>query len=57
MEKSEILEILFNELGDMYDELAARTLTSNIIHKKYEDLFYSELCDKMIDIINAIRKG
>ena len=29
------LELLLEELGDMYDELVARVLSFNTIHKKY----------------------
>ena len=57
MEKLEITNLLIDDLGDMYDELVARTLSNNLIHEKYSDLTYSELCDKMIDRINSIRKA
>lgn len=56
MEKLEITEFLIDDLGDMYDEFVARTLSNNIIHEKYSDLTYTELCDKMVDRINSIRK-
>lgn len=57
MERLEITNILIDDLGDMYDEFVARTLSNNIIHEKYSDLTYNELCDKMIDRINSIRKA
>lgn len=51
------LEALVDELGNMYDELVARTLSHNVIIEDYRKLSYSELCNKMIDTINEIRKG
>lgn len=57
MERLEITELLIDDLGDMYDEFVARTLSNNTIYEKYSDLSYIELCDKMIDRINAIRQG
>lgn len=51
------LEDLIAELGNMYDELSARTLSHNPLLEDYYDLSYSELCNKMIDTISEIRKG
>ena len=57
MERLAITNILIDDLGDMYDEFVARTLSNNIIYEKYSDLTYNELCDKMIDRINSIRRA
>ena len=51
------LEELLNELGDMYDELVARTLSFNTIHKKYAKWHFMDLTKEMVKIILKIRRG
>ena len=51
------LEELLNELGDMYDELVARALSFNTIHKKYAKWHFMDLTKEMIKIIMKIRRG
>lgn len=51
------LESLLEELGDMYDELVARVLSFNTIHKKYANLTFMDLTKEMIKIIMKIRRG
>ena len=50
------LELLLEELGDMYDELVARVLSFNTIHKKYASLTFMDLTKEMIKIIMKIRR-
>ena len=50
------LEELLNELGDMYDELVARTLSFNTIHKKYANLTFMDLTKEMVKIIMKMRR-
>ena len=51
------LEPLIDELGDMYDELAARVLSFNTINEKYGKLSFMELTKEMVKIIFKIRRG
>lgn len=51
------LELLLEELGDMYDELVARVLSFNTIHKKYAKWHFMDLTKEMIKIIMKIRRG
>ena len=50
------LEELLNELGDMYDELVARVLSFNTIHKKYANLTFMDLTKEMVKIIMKMRR-
>ena len=50
------LEELLNELGDMYDELVARALSFNTIHKKYANLTFMDLTKEMVKIIMKMRR-
>ena len=50
------LEPLIDELGDMYDELAARVLSFNTINEKYAKLSFMELTRQMVKIILRIRR-
>ena len=50
------LESLLEELGDMYDELVARVLSLNTIHKKYANLTFMDLTKEMIKIIMKMRR-
>ena len=50
------LEPLIDELGDMYDELVARVLSCNTIHRKYTTLSFMDLTKEMVKIIFKIRR-
>lgn len=50
------LEPLIDELGNMYDELAARVLSFNTINKKYNKFTFMDLTKEMVKIILKIRR-